>query len=122
MTPGSRPALVDRDRIAQVLDNLIVNAIRHTPPGGQVVLFTTQTDSHVRLSVRDSGEGISAEHLPHLFERFPRADTARDRDHGGAGIGLAIARALSEAQGGAVAAASDGPGRGSTFTVTLPTA
>ena len=68
----------------------------------------------------DTGDGIAAEHLPHLFERFYRVDAARDRTHGGAGIGLAIAKALVDAHGGRITAASDGPGTGTTFTIKLP--
>jgi signal transduction histidine kinase len=74
----------------------------------------------VRVTVTDTGEGIAAEHLPHIFERFYRADTARDRAHGGSGIGLAISKALVEAHGGTIAAGSRGLGHGATFTVVLP--
>lgn len=79
------------------------------------------TDKHqLAIAVRDSGDGIAAEHLPYVFERLYRADTARDRDRGGAGIGqLATAKALIEAYGGNIAVASDGPGLGSTFTIIL---
>lgn len=113
---------VDRDRMGQVLGNLMDNALRHTPGGGTVTLRARAADrGGLRLTVEDTGEGIAAAHLPHVFERFYRADTARDRDHGGSGIGLAIAKALVEAHGGTVSAASDGPGRGATFVVLLPT-
>ena len=74
----------------------------------------------LRITVTDDGEGIPAEHLAHLFERFYRVDSARDRGHGGSGIGLAIVKALVEAHGGRVHATSDGPGRGAAFTVDLP--
>jgi len=74
----------------------------------------------VLFTVADDGEGIAAEHLPHVFERFYRADLARDRDHGGSGIGLAIAKALTEAHGGHIDVASRGPGRGATFTMAVP--
>ncbi|GIG30742.1 HAMP domain-containing sensor histidine kinase [Cellulomonas marina] len=112
----------DRTRIAQVLDNLVSNAVRHTPPGGSIVLLATQgQDGRVVLEVSDTGEGIAAEHLPHVFERFYRADTARDRARGGSGIGLAISKALTLAHGGTLTAASAGPGKGATFTITLPT-
>lgn len=114
---------VDRARMAQVLDNIVVNAVRHTPAGGSIVLDATGTDAGwVELTVTDTGEGITAEHLPHVFERFYRVDTARDRTHGGSGIGLAISKALVEAHGGLISAASDGPGRGTTFTIALPLA
>lgn len=112
---------VDPLRMAQVLDNLVSNAIRHTPPGGRVVVTAGRTSrGSVRFSVTDTGDGIAAEHLPHVFERFYRVDTARDRGHGGSGIGLAISLALTHAHGGTITAASPGPGKGSTFTVLLP--
>lgn len=110
----------DPDRLAQVLTNLLDNAMRHTPVGGRVELSADRQGSTVVLRVTDDGEGITAEHLPHLFDRFYRADTARDRAHGGSGIGLAVVDAIVRAHGGTVNATSAGPGRGATFTVTLP--
>lgn len=123
--PGLPAVAVDRARLAQVLDNLVANALRHTPSGGTVTLgaATGSAPGTVTLTVADTGEGIGPEHLPHVFERFYRADTARDRaTGGGSGIGLAISKALVEAHGGTIAATSDGPGRGATFVVTLPAA
>lgn len=118
---GDVPRLwADRQRLAQVLSNLVDNALRHTPAGGHVTLTATANRGDVVFSVRDDGEGIAAEHLPHVFERFYRADSARDRDRGGAGIGLAIAKALTEAHGGRISVASNGPETGSTFTVAVP--
>ena len=76
----------------------------------------------LRIAVADTGEGIAPEHVTRVFERFYRADTARDREHGGAGLGLAIAKALVEAHGGSISVASAGPGAGATFTVDLPIA
>jgi signal transduction histidine kinase len=115
--------LADPDRLGQVLGNLLDNALRHTPAAGTVCVTADQrADGMTRLQVRDTGEGIAAEHLPHLFERFYRVDAARDRGRGGSGIGLAIVKALVEAHGGRVSAASDGPGHGATFTLTLPPA
>lgn len=111
---------VDADRIGQVLGNLLDNALRHTPAGGTVTLSCHPVDHWVEYRVDDTGDGVAAEHLPHLFDRFYRADTARDRTHGGSGIGLAIAKALVEAHGGGLAVASAGPGRGATFTVRIP--
>ena len=111
---------VDPDRMGQVLANLLDNALRHTPAGGRVSLRCTDTGDWVELAVTDDGEGIEAEHLPHVFDRFYRADGARDRSRGGSGIGLSIVRALVDAHGGGVHAASAGPGRGATFTVRLP--
>ena len=111
---------VDPERIGQVLANLLDNALRHTPAGGTVTLSCRRIESWVELQVADTGEGVAAEHLPHLFDRFYRADAARDRARGGSGIGLAIARALVEGHGGGIFAASAGAGRGTTFTVRLP--
>lgn len=114
------PVWADRQRLTQVLGNLLDNALRHTPAGGRVTLTAAQRGADMIFRVEDDGEGIGAEHLPHLFERFYRADTARDRDHGGSGIGLAIVKALTEAQCGSVDVSSRGAGQGSIFTVTLP--
>jgi two-component system, OmpR family, sensor histidine kinase BaeS len=115
-------ARVDPDRIAQVLANLLDNALRHTPTGGQVTLSCQHLGPWVELTVADTGAGIDAEHLAHVFDRFYRIDTARDRNRGGSGIGLSIAKALVEAHGGSITADSPGPGHGSTFTVRLPVA
>jgi two-component system sensor histidine kinase BaeS len=113
---------VDPGRIGQVLANLLDNALRHTPAGGMVAISATEhrRGGGVTLSVTDTGEGIPAEHLAHVCERFYRVDAARDRAHGGSGIGLAIAKALVEAHGGKLTAASAGTGHGSTLRVDLP--
>lgn len=117
------PVLVDPQRMAQVLGNLLDNALRHTPPGGTVKLTVGQPDRRwVELNVGDTGEGIDPAHLPHVFERFYRADAARARSRGGSGIGLTISRALVEAHGGRLSASSEGLGAGATFTVRLPVA
>ncbi len=113
---------VDPDRLAQVLGNLLDNALRHTPEDGSVALTCHRRGDWVEYAVSDTGEGIPPEHLPHVFDRFYRVDTARDRTSGGSGIGLSIARALTEAHGGTLTVRSDGPGRGTTFTVRLPAA
>lgn len=114
-------ARVDRQRTGQVLGNLLTNALRHTPPGGTVTVRAAPVGpERAVLTVADTGEGIAADRLPHVFERFWRGDSARDRDHGGSGIGLTIARALVEAHGGTLTAASPGPGRGAVFTAVLP--
>ena len=120
--PGLPAVLVDADRMAQVLGNLVDNALRHTEPGGHVVLAGQASGSAVRLAVTDTGEGIEARHLPHVFERFYRAESARDRTSGGSGIGLAITKALVEAHGGTIVVASAGRGAGSRFEITLPIA
>ncbi|AQA02440.1 two-component sensor histidine kinase [Mycobacterium sp. MS1601] len=110
----------DEQRLSQVLANLLDNALRHSQSGGAVELGCTRDGHHVLITVADTGDGVAAEHLPRLFERFYRADAARDREHGGAGIGLAIAKALVEAHGGTISATSAGQGAGATFTVRLP--
>lgn len=117
---GAGRLWADRQRLSQILSNLLGNALRHTPAGGQVRLIAARDRSGVIFTIADDGEGIAAEHLPHVFERFYRADSARDRERGGSGIGLAIVKALTEAHGGHVSAASRGPGQGTTFIVTVP--
>lgn len=115
--------LADTNRVQQVLHNLLSNALRHTPSNGtiNVRVETVGGDGReqVRVSVTDSGPGIPAEHLPHVFDRFWRADAARSRDQGGSGLGLAIARQLVEAQGGQIGVESS-VGKGSCFWFTLP--
>ncbi|GIG26472.1 MULTISPECIES: sensor histidine kinase [Cellulomonas] len=121
--PGAGTVRVDRVRLAQVLDNLVVNAVRHTPAGGTITLRAAPSaPDTVELTVADTGEGIPAEHLEHVFERFYRVDSARDRGRGGSGVGLAICRALVHAHHGSIRATSDGTGHGSTFIVRLPAA
>lgn len=110
----------DPDRFGQILGNLLDNALRHTPAGGSVSLGWSATDDDVVITVADTGEGIGAEHVDRVFERFYRADSARDRGRGGSGVGLAVVKGLVQAHGGRVEAASDGPGCGATFTVMLP--
>ena len=112
---------LDPERMGQVLGNLLDNALRHTPAGGTVTISAaaSRRTGGVALSVADTGEGIPAEHLAHVFERFYRVDTARDRAHGGSGIGLAIAKAFVEAHGGQLSATSSGTGQGSTFRILL---
>jgi signal transduction histidine kinase len=112
----------DRERIHQVVFNLVDNAVRFTPPGGEVTIAAERAGERVRVTVRDTGVGIAPEHLPRLFERFYRADPARSRDDGGGtGIGLAIARSIVEGHGGRISAESQ-PGRGTTLTFDLPAA
>lgn len=111
----------DAVRMVQVLGNLLDNALRHTPTGGSVTLSArTISNQWVEFVVHDTGAGIEAEHLPNVFDRFFRADAARNRQQGGSGIGLAIAKALVEAHGGGISATSSGPDKGATFTVRLP--
>lgn len=118
---GADVVRVDPDRVAQVLGNLLDNALRHTPPGGHVRLSCRRRHRWVEILVIDTGDGVAAEHLPHLFDRFYRADTGRDRTSGGSGVGLSIAKALVEAHGGTISASSEGAGCGATFTVRLHT-
>ncbi len=112
---------VDPQRIGQVLGNLLRNALTHTPPGGEIVIAARANGSELEISVRDTGEGIPAEHLPYIFERFYRADRSRSRATGGTGLGLAIAKQLVEAHGGRIGVQSQ-VGQGTTFTFTLPVA
>lgn len=117
--PGDKSLVIgDAQRLAQVLLNLITNALQHTPPGGEVTVGTRKAKGEIHVTVRDSGEGIAPENLPHIFERFYRADRARSRDTGGSGLGLSIAKSLVEAQGGTISVESR-VGQGSTFTVSL---
>ena len=113
---------LDPNRMGQVLGNLLDNALRHTPTGGTVTISATTSPGTggVVLSVADTGDGIPAEHLAHVFERFYRVDAARDRAHGGSGIGLAIAKALVEAHGGQLTVTSPRTGQGSTFRIHIP--
>jgi signal transduction histidine kinase len=114
------PTLADTGRIVQVLTNLLDNALRHTPPQGRVMVGAKTRDNEVVFEVADTGEGIASEHLPHVFERFYRAEKSRSREGGGSGVGLTISRALVEAMGGRVWVESPGPGKGATFAFTLP--
>ncbi|OAN43843.1 two-component sensor histidine kinase [Chloroflexus islandicus] len=119
--PADLPLVnADLDRALQVLINLLGNALHYTPAGGDVTVQAMQADDAVQWVVRDTGIGIAAEHLPHLFERFYRVDKARARATGGAGIGLTICKALVELHGGRIWATSAGPGQGATFAFTLP--
>jgi signal transduction histidine kinase len=115
------PVFADRERVHQVLFNLLDNAVRFTPAGGRVTVSASRHDGSVDVAVADTGPGISAEDLSRVFERFYRVDRSRSRDDGGTGIGLAIARSVVEAHGGRIWVESE-PGRGSTFTFELPAA
>jgi len=110
---------IDPLRVEQIIANLLSNALRHTPDGGRVALRLASEPGRLRLDVLDSGPGISAETLPHIFERFYRADKSRSRSEGGAGLGVAIARRRAELHGGALEAANR-PEGGAVFTLTLP--
>ena len=114
------PISGDPDRMQQVVWNLLSNAIKFTPKGGRVQVRVVRADSHVEITVADTGRGIAAEFLPHVFDRFRQADQTTTRTHGGLGLGLAIVRQLVELHGGTVRVESEGEGRGTSFTVSLP--
>lgn len=111
----------DPGRLQQVVWNLAWNAVKFTPAGGAVTVSATRGDELVSVRVADTGQGIDAAFLPHVFDRFRHADSSSTRRHSGMGLGLAIARHLVELHGGAIAAESAGEGKGATFTLTLPT-
>jgi signal transduction histidine kinase len=111
----------DAQRLTQVLLNLLSNALQHTPSDGQVIVSARRVEGKVCVTIQDTGEGIAPDDLPHVFERFYRADRARSRDTGGSGLGLSIAKSLVEAQGGTITVESQ-VGQGSVFTVSLPQA
>jgi heavy metal sensor kinase len=118
--PGPDVTLqADEDLLLQLLLNLLDNAAKYTPSGGQVTVGWSADGGHVDLWVRDTGTGIASEHLPHIFDRFYRADKARSRAEGGAGLGLSICRWIAEAHGGSISVES-APGKGATFTANLP--
>jgi signal transduction histidine kinase len=110
----------DSTRLQQVVSNLLSNAVKFSDCGGRVLLHVVTEGSHAVISVRDSGEGIAADFLPHIFERYRQANDANARVHGGLGLGLAIVREIVELHHGTVNAESAGRGQGATFTVTLP--
>ena len=117
--PNVDPVMMDTQRIGRVLNNLIGNALRHTPAEGLVNVHARRTASGVEVSVSDTGEGIRTEDLPHVFESFYRGEKSRSRSTGGAGLGLAISRGIVQAHGGEIKVQSEA-GHGSRFTFTLP--
>ncbi len=120
---GKLPTLsADRTRLTQAINNLISNAMRHTPENGTITVQAEQTPDWLEIRVLDTGEGIEPHHLPHVFDRFYRADLSRQRhaDDSGSGLGLAISRAVIEAHAGSISAESEGLRRGSLFTIRLP--
>jgi CheY-like chemotaxis protein len=120
LDPLAGPVSGDPARLQQVVWNLLTNAVKFTPKGGRVQVLLERVNSHVEISVIDTGMGIRPEFLPHIFERFRQADSSTTRRHGGLGLGLAIVKHLAELHGGTVRAKSPGEGQGSTFVVSLP--
>ncbi|HUQ51069.1 MAG TPA: ATP-binding protein, partial [Gammaproteobacteria bacterium] len=110
----------DPNRLQQVFWNLLTNAVKFTPKGGEVTVKVAPSGADLEVTVADNGEGINAAFLPHVFERFRQADATSTRRHGGLGLGLSIVKQLVELHGGSITASSGGPGKGSTFRVVLP--
>jgi PAS domain S-box-containing protein len=122
LDPLAQPVTGDPNRLQQIFWNLLSNAIKFTPHGGKVQVLLERVNSHLEVSVTDTGEGIDPEFLPYVFERFRQADGSMTRRHGGLGLGLAIVKNLAELHGGSVRAKSGGFSTGATFTVVLPLA
>ena len=120
LDPAASATSCDVARIQQVVWNLVSNAVKFTPKGGRIDVSLRRKESSIELEVKDDGQGISAELLPHVFDRFRQADSSTRRSFGGLGLGLSIVKYIVEAHGGTVAAYSAGEGLGSTFTVRLP--
>jgi len=120
LDPAAGPVLGDSERLQQIVWNLLSNAIKFTPKRGRIQVCLQRINSHVEIVVTDTGQGITAEFLPYVFERFRQADSSITRSFGGLGLGLAIVRQLVELHGGTVHADSPGEGQGATFTVKLP--
>lgn len=118
---GATPyATVDSGRLRQAIHNLLTNALRHTPEGGKIRVTVEQSEETVHIIVKDSGSGIEPAHLPYVFDRFYRIDSARSREKGGTGLGLAITKAIVEAHSGEISADSPGKNLGATFEIRLP--
>jgi signal transduction histidine kinase len=112
---------MDTQAIGRALNNLISNALRHTPAGGKIHVSARRTGEGVEVSVSDTGEGIRVEDIPHIFESFYRGEKSRNRVTGGAGLGLAITRGIIRAHGGDIRVESDGvPGKGTRFIFRIP--
>ncbi len=122
LDPLANPVSGDPNRLQQIVSNLLSNAIKFTPRGGKVEVLLERVNSHIEVTVADTGQGISPEFLPHVFDRFRQADASTTRKHGGLGLGLSIVKQLVELHGGTVRAKSAGEGAGATFTVALPLA
>ncbi len=112
--------LADRDRLRQIMWNLLTNAVKFTPSGGRIEIHVYAESPSAHIVVRDTGVGLSAEALPHIFKRFWQGETGRMREYGGLGLGLSLSKYLAELHGGSILAASAGNGKGSEFRVSLP--
>lgn len=112
--------VADTQRVGQILGNLLENALRHTPAGGRVAVDAQTVRAETRITVTDTGDGLTADQRDQVFDRFYRTDTSRARDAGGSGIGLTISRSLARAHGGSLTVTSPGRGGGTTFTLVLP--
>ncbi len=120
LDPNAGPISGDPDRLQQIVWNLLSNAVKFTPKNGRIQIRLERVNSHVEIVVSDTGKGIEAEFLPHVFDRFRQSDGSMTRRHGGLGLGLAIVRQIVELHGGTVAAMSGGEDQGATFTISLP--
>ena len=118
--PGVGAISADSARLQQIIWNLLSNAVKFTPKGGKISVRLEQEGSNAKVTVRDTGQGIEAEFLPRVFDRFRQADSSTTRNFGGLGLGLAIVRHLVELHGGTISAESEGPGKGATFSATFP--
>jgi signal transduction histidine kinase/CheY-like chemotaxis protein len=118
--PLTGPVFGDPNRVQQIVWNLLSNAVKFTPKGGKIDVLLQRINSHVEITISDSGIGIDLEFLPHIFERFRQADASTTRKYGGLGLGLSIVKQLVDLHGGTVVADSAGPGAGTSFTITLP--
>jgi len=112
--------LADRDRLRQVMWNLLTNAVKFTPVGGRIEIEVFAESASAHIVVRDTGIGLSSEALPHIFKRFWQGETGRMREHGGLGLGLSLSKYLTDLHGGSIRASSAGNGKGSEFRVSLP--
>ena len=120
--PGVCHVLGDSKRLQQVFWNLVHNAVKFTPSGGQVEIRLQRVNGRLQIAIEDNGQGISPDFLPHVFERFRQQDSSSTREAFGLGLGLSIAKHLVELHGGSIQASSGGVGQGSTFTVEMPAA
>ena len=120
LDPAAGPIKADPNRLQQIICNLLTDAVKFTPRGGKIQVVLERANSHIEISVADTGEGINPEFLPHIFERFSQADSSSSRIHRGLGLGLAIVKNLVEMHGGKVSADSPGERQGTTFTLRLP--